>query len=289
MSDLRIFAITNDPEWARQLAHDVGHAGCAIEVSSDPRRIKAFIHAGPVQAVLIDARVGAPGPDTLARALRKAVGPAHVIAQLTEALVAQAPDAPFDFSVRYPVHARVLLDRIRRTLRAYEASNADVRDVLAEIEVRCARMDDQDHFQLLGITPTASIDAMTRAYDELSLALHPDRLRAIKDEAIRARASRLYAAMTEAYRTLKDPAARQRYLQQRDRGGRGVRDTRARATITLALDEYSDNPNVKKYLRLAQIAINGDDTALALVHLRFAATLDPENKLIAAKVRDLEP
>src|SRR2546423_5529093 len=68
-----------------------------------------------------------------------------------------------------------------------------------------------DYYATLGLAPTASPAEIRRAYRERARRLHPDVNRA-PDAAAR------FAALTEAYETLSDPAHRHAY----DRARQGV-------------------------------------------------------------------
>jgi molecular chaperone HscB len=71
----------------------------------------------------------------------------------------------------------------------------------------------KNHFELFGLTPTFRIDAaaLEAGYRDLQAAVHPDRYAAGSDAE--KRVSMQWATRAnEAYRTLKQPVARARYL-----------------------------------------------------------------------------
>lgn len=71
----------------------------------------------------------------------------------------------------------------------------------------------QDYFELLGLARGFEVDAETLAvrYRDLQRALHPDRFAGASDRERRLSVQQT-ARVNEAYRTLKDPLARARYL-----------------------------------------------------------------------------
>jgi len=71
----------------------------------------------------------------------------------------------------------------------------------------------QDHFALLGLAPDFAIDTaeLDRAYRQLQAKVHPDRHAAATD-VDRRLAMPWATRVNEAYRTLKPPLARARYL-----------------------------------------------------------------------------
>lgn len=81
----------------------------------------------------------------------------------------------------------------------------------AEIEARAASIDTQDYFQILGITPETPSSALQTAYFSLAKTYHPDRLPAELSD-LRPVVARVFAQISEAYRTLSDPSRRAEYV-----------------------------------------------------------------------------
>jgi molecular chaperone HscB len=73
----------------------------------------------------------------------------------------------------------------------------------------------RDHFALFSLTPRFAIDAaaLERGYRDLQSQVHPDRF-AAATEADRRVAMQWATRANEAYRTLREPVARARYLLQ---------------------------------------------------------------------------
>jgi molecular chaperone HscB len=71
----------------------------------------------------------------------------------------------------------------------------------------------RNHFELFGLGPAyrIDIDALDRAYRSLQSEVHPDQFASASD-ADRRRAMQASTRVNEAYRTLKDPVERARYL-----------------------------------------------------------------------------
>lgn len=68
------------------------------------------------------------------------------------------------------------------------------------------RRNEQDHYAILGVTPTATAASIRTAYRRLALTLHPDRAGAESTHAFR--------AVAAAYEVLSDPQRRERYDAQ---------------------------------------------------------------------------
>lgn len=80
-------------------------------------------------------------------------------------------------------------------------------------------MDDQDHYQMLGIARTATVDDIKKAYRKLARQHHPDVSKATD-------ANQRMVALNEAHAVLSDPDRRAAYdaldREPPDRGGRGA-------------------------------------------------------------------
>ncbi len=69
-----------------------------------------------------------------------------------------------------------------------------------------------DHYELLGVAPTASASEIRQAYLRLARDKHPDRY---LDPAEKQRAQRLFQDITTAFNTLLNPRSRQEYDESR--------------------------------------------------------------------------
>ncbi|NIP74347.1 MAG: DnaJ domain-containing protein, partial [Gammaproteobacteria bacterium] len=67
-----------------------------------------------------------------------------------------------------------------------------------------------DYYNLLGVAPDASPDALRRAYRARAKAVHPD-AHPHDDPARRTARKREFVALARAYETLRDPARRASY------------------------------------------------------------------------------
>jgi curved DNA-binding protein CbpA len=103
----------------------------------------------------------------------------------------------------------------------------------SEMLRRFSQLDHQDLYQVLGIPSSAGVDDVRRAYYALARRFHPDKLRR---EDLKPRAEKVFARITEAYATLSDSEARQRY--DAEEAGKQVRDDGAADTTDLARENF---------------------------------------------------
>lgn len=248
--------------------------------STDPTGIRQFVQQGPADAVVISESVS-PDAVSLAKAFRSALGEDTALVVLTRDVRPLEAGSPFDAAVRFPIAPKVFISNIKRAIRGRRRSKSDDATVAVEVEMRCLRLHEKTHYDVLGVPHDAGVDAIKAAYDKLSLQFHPDRLRGLNDE-LRQKAMELYFRIGEAYRVLRSPNARMRY----DHGHEpevapGTEEGPQR------LADLSTNASARKYLDLAQKAVIAGNRKMALAHLRFAATQDPDNALIAQKLAEL--
>jgi curved DNA-binding protein CbpA len=71
-----------------------------------------------------------------------------------------------------------------------------------------------DYYQLLGVSPHASVAEIRQAYAHLAREKHPDRFR---DEAEKKRAQSAFQDITTAFNTLANPKSREEYDASRDK------------------------------------------------------------------------
>jgi len=78
---------------------------------------------------------------------------------------------------------------------------------------RVASLHMKTHFELFGLEPAYALEAerLERAYREIQSTIHPDRF-AQQGDAARRASIEWSARVNEAYRTLRDPLERARYL-----------------------------------------------------------------------------
>jgi hypothetical protein len=197
-------------------------------------------------------------------------------------------DEPWDAALRYPAAAGVLRDVAAGALHAArDIAPARARFVQA-IRSRAERLDTQNYFEVLGLPIGANQNQLRAAYDKLSLRYHPDRhpyLRGLEGEA---ELSHLYKRIGEAYRILTDPEKRPQYDKQLGGGTLRFDDSQREKVGPRSIADLSDNPMIKKFLKLAHTAEATGNLTGALQQLKFAQSMDRDNEALAEKIAELE-
>ena len=84
---------------------------------------------------------------------------------------------------------------------------------MSRTSAAAAKASTSSHFELFGLEPGYAVDrgALEQAYQDLQALIHPDRF-AHAGDAERRASMQMTTRVNEAYRTLKDPVQRGRYL-----------------------------------------------------------------------------
>ena len=84
---------------------------------------------------------------------------------------------------------------------------------MSKTSAAAARASTSSHFELFGLSPSYALDLgqLERAYREILSSVHPDRFAQAGDAERRA-SMQMATGVNEAYRTLRDPVHRAKYL-----------------------------------------------------------------------------
>jgi curved DNA-binding protein CbpA len=93
---------------------------------------------------------------------------------------------------------------------------------IREIEAMHSRLASQSHYELLGVTGTAGVDEIKKAYFTLAKKWHSDSFVGIDLGPIAAKVEDIFRRIGEAHRVLADPAERKAYDFLRDRESQGL-------------------------------------------------------------------
>lgn len=277
----RAFVVAPTTDFVQRVVAALGDTFMA-EGALDPLAVKSFAAQGPVHAVLIAESITNPTPEALAAAMRPAL-PSTAFVLLTRDVRQAEPGGPFDVAVRFPLADKVFTSSVKRAMRLVRGGVKEPQSIAADIEIRSLRLAEKSHYEVLGVPAGAGLDRITAAYDDLSLRYHPDRLRGL-EPAMQRQAMELYLRVGEAYRVLRSPNARMRY----DHGHAPELDAAAADAGPQRFADLSTLAVARKYLELAQKALIAGDTKMAVAHLRFASSQDPDNALIAQKLAELD-
>jgi len=95
-----------------------------------------------------------------------------------------------------------------------------------EVLDRHERLDEMDHYEVLGVQTNAADAAIKKAYFGLAKRFHPDALTRLGLGSIHREANELFARIAQAYQTLSNPQRRQAYDHGKASGSPSAEGTR---------------------------------------------------------------
>ncbi len=148
------------------------------------------------------------------------------------------------------------------TAAATAAADAKLEGLRKEILTLREDLDRRDHYQLLGILPSADAAAVRAAYVGLAKRFHPDALTRLGLADLRDVAEAVFARIAEAHEVLSDPDRRRDY----DRGDQNGNEDMDVARVVQA----------EALFRKAEILLRAGNFGGALEFLRPAVAMWPE-------------
>src|SRR5262249_21384121 len=151
------------------------------------------------------------------------------------------------------------------------------------IEQQHAELDQKSYFQLLGVDREADEGQIRTAYYQMVARFHPDLYGDILEPETRAKLVSLYSRLVEGYRVLRDTQRRSQYAKNLEQGRLRSTDKDERAPRR-ALDAEVANPAARRFFKLAKAALGGGDARGALMNLKLALSVEPDNPVILAEI-----
>ncbi len=105
------------------------------------------------------------------------------------------------------------------TPQAASDGNAETDAFRAEVEALHEKLEELDHYAILGVDEKAGVGAIKRAYFKAAKRFHPDTLVRVGLDDVKTQAKELFTRIAAAYEVLKDPVQRRDYDGSRERGG----------------------------------------------------------------------
>lgn len=162
-----------------------------------------------------------------------------------------------------------------------KATGPDLEIILERIALLHRALGRRDHYQLLGIPRTASADDVKSAYAALSREIHPDRFYKMELGKRRDMLDTVFARVSEAYETLRDPAKRAEY-------DRSLAPARAQAGKPQAAKPVGVAADASRIAALAEQEIRNGNYAGAIQNYKIAVAMAPGDAEIARRAAFVE-
>jgi curved DNA-binding protein CbpA len=130
---------------------------------------------------------------------------------------------------------------VLRPARKSEIPRMEAAESISRQEVlgRLERIDEADHYAVLGLTPKASTEEIREAYYYLARRYHPDRFRTGHLQDLLDRMESYFTKVTEAYNTLFDPDRRAHYDEEQLKATAGKSTEPQQDTAYLARQNFA--------------------------------------------------
>lgn len=153
-------------------------------------------------------------------------------------------------------------------------------------------LDEVDYYQVLGVDPDCSKEALKNAYFELSLEFHPDRFFLLRSGDLKEKIYAIYRRITEAHGVLSDERRRAAYDEvRRSRFEKGsatdVPGSFEEAQQTEMFNVPATHAKAKHFIDLARAAFTDGDALGTRLHLHLALTYEGDNTALRAALESV--
>lgn len=160
---------------------------------------------------------------------------------------------------------------------------------LVSFEKRIVRLlsksQDQDYFQILGISRGATDDDVKEAFKELAKVYHPDKLPKDVNENLKNLTDKFFAKLSKAHEVLSHPNERQNYLQELNQGQAKLR-LKAEALLEEAKEQLKMQSYIKADSMLQEAIELCPPTPEIMLHHMWATMKASQNGLQLSKKLD---
>jgi DnaJ-class molecular chaperone len=167
---------------------------------------------------------------------------------------------------------------------------------LADLELRCARLDEMDYFEVLMVERTTAPADIKKAFYRESRTYHPDRFFHLENKELKERVNELYKRVTEAYYVLRDDTKRRKYLEdisgpERDQKLRFTEsaevETRAAAKRQVE-EQIGTTPKGRQFYQTGAADAEAGRWSSAERNLKMALTFEPANARYKEKLAEVQ-
>ncbi|MCP3101803.1 DnaJ domain-containing protein [Myxococcus sp. K15C18031901] len=156
---------------------------------------------------------------------------------------------------------------------------------LADLQSRCAKLDQLDYFEVLVLERSASPADIKKAFYRESRTYHPDRFFQLESKELKELVNELYKRVTEAYYVLRDDTKRKKYIVDVTGPERAQKlrfteasEAESKAAVKKEQEEQiGTHPKGRQFYQQAQKDIDGGNWAAAERNLKMALTYEPAN------------
>lgn len=149
-------------------------------------------------------------------------------------------------------------------------------------------LEEYSYYELLNLTPQATVDEIRASFHRMAMIMHPDNYQQHNDQELRSQLYVIYKRLTEGYRVLTDAAMRREYDQQLAQGHRRMQALERKRSTFTRLEDAIENPQAKRFFLLARDAEKRNDFKTAKINYKFALNLLGENAMVEECLKKIQ-
>ncbi|MEL6348691.1 MAG: DnaJ domain-containing protein [Myxococcota bacterium] len=160
------------------------------------------------------------------------------------------------------------------------------------IETLHELLDELDYYRLLKLDRSCTQTDISPAFRKASRRLHPDRMAALGDDAVKEKANAIYTLINEAFQVLRDPEKRRQYDQGLDQGelrfSEASRQQADQARKANDPEKAAQTPQAEKFWRMALRNWKDENYSGCVQNIKFALQFEPQNEVFQAWLKNAE-
>ncbi len=186
---------------------------------------------------------------------------------------------------KLPVNSETLLTAVKNVIEKIER-NVKVPDIMTKDFIETIKnffssMDNLNYYQFFNLSSKAASEEIKKKYVSLARKYHPDKFRNVPSD-IRNMTYEITKRANEAYSVLSHPNRRAIYDRMLSENPELKRfDFRMKVAYEENLEDTIENPQARRFARLACKAMDQKDYKSALTQLKMAASMEKNNSYIA--------
>lgn len=156
-----------------------------------------------------------------------------------------------------------------------------------EIRLRYQALENQNHYEVLGVYPETSIQNIKKQYFALSKEFHPDRLFKTAKGEYKIQLEKIFERITQAYEEISDPKRRKKYDQTLK--GRKKEKEKSESSKPSSKTEVERLADAKRYFEIARKEEAQGNGLKAANFYQLALSFDPKNSEYAQCFKRVQP
>lgn len=148
------------------------------------------------------------------------------------------------------------------------------------VEAVYQNLETLNHFEIMGLLPSATDREIRDTYRDVSKHFHPDRFFNTNNQTLKDMAKRVFKEMVASYLVLKDPEKKKAYMEHLFSSQR-KKEEKTKATLPKSMQ-------ARKYYDQAVMFIEEQNLSSAKLNIQLALSYEPDNFLLQKMLKDIK-